>query len=98
MNRLIKVPKSIYDQLLRDGYIDKKLVLENEITNGEINVYEEWIPKELEAVAVWDDNSMFFSVVPYAPSAKESFKHIAKYYGQLDLRVETLKDAPRYKC
>lgn len=58
---------------------------------------EKWIPKENEAVAYWDNGKDFFCVAPYKDSAVKYYDNIAKYDGQLDLRIETLKDAPRYK-
>jgi len=58
---------------------------------------ETWTPRENEAVACWRDGDSYFSVRRFANVFTTPYVNIAKYDGQLDLRVETLKDAQRYK-
>jgi len=58
---------------------------------------EKWIPKENEAVAMWNNDAPYFIVFPFNNTCN-CMDNIAKYDGRLDIRVETLKDAPRYKC
>jgi len=65
---------------------------------------EVWIPKVGEPVAVWNTTDNYYKVYPFNTDTIGKyittcgyFCNIAKYDGQRDMRVEVLKDAPRYK-
>ena len=61
-----------------------------------------WIPKDGEAVAVYNNNEgYYYIVVPFNAynriNCDTALDNIAKYSGQLDLRVETIRNEPHYK-
>lgn len=63
-----------------------------------------WIPKEGEPVALYDTGSKMFVIHAFNRdnmgshcSTEIMWKNVAKYSGQLDLRVETIRNEPHYK-
>lgn len=63
-----------------------------------------WTPKKGEPVALYNKESIFFIVRTYrihingaSYNTEDYWGNIAKYSGQLDLRVETIRNEPHYK-
>ncbi|MGE5822823.1 MAG: hypothetical protein ACM31M_09645 [Nitrososphaerota archaeon] len=62
-----------------------------------------WIPKEMEAVALYETGGIYFVVKPFNKNVygnicdHSGWGNIAKYSGQLDLRVETIRNEQHYK-
>jgi hypothetical protein len=63
-----------------------------------------WIPKEGDPVALYNSDGKFFIVRTYrihingnSYNTEDYWENIAKYSGQLDLRVDTIRNEPHYK-
>jgi len=63
---------------------------------------EVWAPQIGEPVAIFDDHNSYYVVMPFGlfsdDTARHCYSNVAKYDGQKDMRIEALKDAPRYKA
>lgn len=61
---------------------------------------EKRIPRDDEPVACWDDGEKYYRIRVFyddTNKATESWKHVTSYHGQLDMRIEALKDEEVYQ-